>query len=98
MALLGLGNDFARRVVAGPFDRHVGAMPGEGGDEPLASAIRAILDMLGHRGQEAAHGLVLGIQLLVVHIVGRPNQFVDACRCIWSHCSGIDTPIEIMFE
>ncbi len=73
-----LGDDVARRIVPWPLHCHVGAKPGKGGDERLASGVRAKVNVLDQRRQEAAHGLILGVQFLVVHIVGRSNQFVDA--------------------
>ena len=51
---------------------------GECGDKRFASGVRAKMGVFGQRWQKAAHGFVLGVQLMAVHIVGRPNQLVDA--------------------
>ncbi len=89
MPLPGFADHFARSIVTGVLARHVGLQPFAGGDDRLAFIIRAETDVFDQRRQVASHGPVFGIQLLEIHIVGRPDQALTPSSARMSVSRGI---------
>ena len=69
---------FSWRIVAGFLAGHVDSQPIKGSNDRLTGHIRAEAYVLDQCWQETTHRLVLGVQLLIIDIVGWSDQRIDA--------------------
>ena len=78
MSLPRFSDHLTRSVVTRFLAGDVAPQPIKGSNNRLASHIRTETNVLDQGRQETTHRLVLGVQLLVIHVVGRSDQRIDA--------------------
>jgi hypothetical protein len=77
MRLPGFRDDGARGRAVGRVPLQVGPQPLKSRDDRFTGDIRTKVQLLDQRRQEATDERVLGIERLVVHVVGRSDQGGD---------------------